>query len=222
MEALRILVEHATLKARATLGMFRVLRVLRVKAACVGLAALAGGTAFVASTLADAARYERHPFAIPAAVTPSIPWEARRAAFADRMTRAFDLPPSVAGEFAEWILEAGQRQELAPELLASLVLAESAFRKNARSSVGAIGPAQVRDDYWRSFCGGDLHEPANNIYCAAQILASFRDRCGALLCALHSYNLGATGARHAYWAPAKARYVAKIQSGLDRFESVTL
>ena len=38
-------------------------------------------------------------------------------------------------------------------LLASLVLIESSFRKDAVSHVGAIGPAQVRPEMWSSFCG---------------------------------------------------------------------
>ena len=206
MEAIRVLLERATFRAKVAVGAFT------ITAAAV----------MVASTFADSERYEREPFAVPAPASPSVSWDEQRAAFADRMTRAFDLPPAVAGEFAEWILEASQRQQLAPELLASLVLAESAFRKNARSSVGAIGPAQIRDEYWGAFCGGDLHQPADNIYCGAQILASFRDACGALRCALHSYNLGPNGARHAYWAPAKARYVAKIESGLARFDAIAM
>ena len=188
----------------------------------LGTLLVAALAASVASTLADAQRYERLAFALPAAASPSIPWDEERAAFADRMTRAFEIHPAVAGEFAEWILEAAQRQELAPELVASLVLAESSFRKNVRSSVGAIGPAQVRGKYWRSFCGGDLHEPADNIYCGAQILAAFRDSCGELQCALHSYNLGARGARHAHWDRAALRYIAKIENGLARFEGVAM
>ena len=80
----------------------------------------------------------------------------------------------------------------------------------------------MRDEYWRSFCGGDLSKPADNIYCGAQILASFRDSCGELQCALHSYNLGATGARHAHWERAALRYIAKIENGLARFEGVAM
>lgn len=187
-----------------------------------GALLFAGLAAFALSTVADAQRSERLAFALPAAETPSVPWEKERAAFADRMTRAFEIHPAVAGEFAEWILEAANRQELAPELVASLVLAESSFRKNVRSSVGAVGPAQIRGEFWRSFCGGDLHEPADNIYCGAQILASFWDACGELQCALHSYNLGPTGARHADWEHARGRYVRKIENGLARFEGVAM
>ena len=187
-----------------------------------GALVLAGCAAFALATVADAQRYARVAFALPAAATPSIPWEEERAAFADRMTRALDIHPAVAGEFAEWILEAAHRQELEPELVASLVLAESSFRKNARSSVGAFGPAQIRGEFWRSFCGGDLREPADNIYCGAQILASFWEACGELQCALHSYNLGPTGARLADWEHARGRYVRKIQNGLARFDGVAM
>ena len=183
---------------------------------------LAGVAAFGLSMGTDAQRYERVAFALPAAQTPSIPWEEERAVFAERMTRAFDIHPAVAGEFAEWILEAASRQDLEPELVASLVLTESSFRKHARSRVGAIGPAQIRGEFWRSFCGGDLREPADNIYCGAQILASFWDACGELHCALHSYNLGPTGARLASWERAGVRYVKKIERGLARLESVVM
>ena len=183
---------------------------------------LAGVVAFALSTGTDAQRYERVAFALPAAQTPSVPWDEERAAFADRMARAFDIHPAVAEEFAEWILEAANRQELEPELVASLVLTESSFRKHARSHVGAIGPAQIRGEFWRSFCGGDLREPADNIYCGAQILASFQDACGDLHCALHSYNLGPTGARLASWERAGVRYVKKIERGLARLESVAM
>ena len=106
----------------------------------VGALLLAGVAALTFSTGTDAQRYERVAFALPAAQTPSVPWEEERAEFADRMTRAFDIRPAVAEEFAEWILEAASRQELEPELLASLVLAESSFRKRARSRVRGDRP----------------------------------------------------------------------------------
>jgi soluble lytic murein transglycosylase-like protein len=151
--------------------------------------------------------YQRIPFAIPAAEHARLPWYAEVQAFGDKVSRAFGVKPSTANEFASWILEASARQQLEPELLASLVHTESTFRKNARSHVGAVGPAQVRPNYWSAFCGSsDLHDPAENIYCGAQVLSHLRERCGGELCALKAYNIG----MHSEQIQAARRYVAKI------------
>ena len=77
---------------------------------------------------------------------------------------AADPEAETAGEPAPRYRVAAERlleQGLEPELLASLVLTESSFRKDVVSHVGAIGPAQVRPDYWSGFCGSsDLLDPA--------------------------------------------------------------
>lgn len=175
-----------------------------------------------ARNLSDAARPHAQALALPAAHPPSISWDAERVAFAEKKRMAFGLRTTVAQEFAGWILEAAERQGLEPELLASVVLAESSFRKDVRSSVGAFGPAQVRIDYWRSFCGDDLRDPAENIYCGAQILATFQDTCGDIECALRYYNLGPRNANRSRWLRAGSRYVAKIDDGLAQLQGVAL
>ena len=172
--------------------------------------------------LSDATQPQAHAVELPAAPSPSVSWADERKAFAEKKSMAFGLRHAVAHEFAGWILEAATRQQLSPELLASVVLAESSFRKNVRSKVGAFGPAQVRVDYWHSFCGGDLHDPAENIYCGAQILATFQDACGGIECALRYYNLGPRNANRTRWLPAGARYIAKIDDGLAQLEGVVL
>ena len=101
--------------------------------------------------------------------TPSAIRSARHLACAE--TR----PPSLPAGFSKPVSGRG----LEPELLASLVLTESSFRKDVVSHVGAIGPAQVRPEYWSGFCGSnDLLDPAENIYCGAQVLSHLMDRCG--------------------------------------------
>lgn len=149
-------------------------------------------------------------FATPA-LDSKTPWASEVDGYADRVASAFGISERKADEFAGWILEASTRQDLDADVLASLVLTESSFRKNVRSSVGAVGPAQVRAEFWSSFCGTDeLHvNPAENIYCGAQILSYFADRCGAMDCALHAYNVGQYNRDH-YRELAGARYVAKI------------
>ena len=122
-------------------------------------------------------------------------------------------------EFSPWILEAAKRQQLEPELLAGLVITESSFRKNVTSSVGAIGPAQVRPELWSQFCGtGELSDPAENIYCGAQILAYYKDRCGAEDCALQAYNIGPYSRK----VKAGQRYVTKVGRWRDALVNIRL
>ena len=149
--------------------------------------------------------YRTVAFAKPA--LPSVTWEERVAAFGDRLGAAFGLEPGRAGQFAGWILEAADRQRLEPELIASLVQVESAFRKHARSHTGAIGPAQVTPRYWAEFCGGDdLNDPRHNIHCGAQVLAHLKELCGGGDCALVAYNVGRNSTRK----QAGRRFVSKV------------
>ena len=146
-------------------------------------------------------------FALPATQSESMSWQTEVDAFGHKVSQAFGVHRQTATEFAGWILEASERQDLDPELLASLVLTESSFRKNAVSHVGAIGPAQVRPDYWSGFCGSNnLHEPAENIYCGAQVLSHLQERCGDEVCAVKAYNVGIHSGEH----DAAARYASKI------------
>ena len=151
-------------------------------------------------------------------------WAEERNAFAARLVQAFDLERSVAAEFAGWILEASTRQALPPELLASLVMTESSFRKNVRSPMGAVGPGQVHPDLWAAWCGADLTEPEENVHCAAGILAHYVEVCAqssavAEACALRSYNVGYRNRNNRYFAAAADRYLAKIQRYLADLES---
>ena len=197
-----------------------------------------GILAFASIAHSPASGYGPEPFAIPAPMRPSMTWETERAVFAERIHQAFGVSAPVALEFSGWILEGADRQDLPPELLASLVFAESTFRTAVQSSMGAIGPAQVRSDFWQSFCGGDLTDPEQNIYCGAQILSSFHDRCADVsgvpgyghfsasvrdhVCALKSYNVGPSKRGSALWRNAGMRYVDKIEAGMSQLQNVQL
>jgi soluble lytic murein transglycosylase-like protein len=158
-------------------------------------------------------------FAVPAAADAGEPWRETVDEFASRVSQAFGVRGSDASEFAGWILEASERQGLDPELLASLVHTESTFRKHARSHKGAVGPAQVKPKIWSEFCGtSNLLDPAENIYCGAQVLSFLRDECGDDLCALQAYNTGKPGAG----LSAARRYVAKIDRARDRLRNIEL
>lgn len=140
--------------------------------------------------------------------------------FARKLVIGFSLKPATAVEFSDWIIEASARQRLQPELIASLVFAESSFRKSVQSHVGAIGPAQVRPHYWGEFCGqNDLYDPEQNIYCGTQILGLLLERCaGDQVCALSAYNIGMNSNRRA----AGLRYVAKIDLHMQRLQGGSL
>jgi soluble lytic murein transglycosylase-like protein len=163
--------------------------------------------------------YQRVAFAIPAAEHTNVAWQTEVDAFGYKVSQAFGVRRSTANEFASWILEASLRHDLEPELLASLVHTESTFRKVALSPVGAIGPAQVRPNYWSGFCGSsNLDDPAENIYCGAQVLSHLRDRCGDDQCALRAYNIGI----YSQEIQAASRYVAKIDLARDRLRNHSL
>ena len=161
-------------------------------------------------------------FALPAQALPVPTWQQRVDQLGARIAAGFGISPVTASEFAPWLLEAAERHRLSPDLLAGLVLTESSFRKRATSVVGAIGPAQVRPEYWRGFCGTkDLHDPAENIYCGAMILAHFKDRCGDEACALKAYNIGPHERRRGVQI-AGQRYVTKVGQLRDRLAEVVL
>ena len=194
-----------------------------VGATRIGALAMLATLAVSSSIFArDDARVEI-PLDIPFPSYERPTWPEQRDAFGARLAEGYALDDARATEFAGWILEAAFRQDLEPELLASLVMTESSFRTDARSSVGAIGPAQVQPLLWNEFCSVDLTNPEENVYCGALILAYYRERCGhvaatpedAEACALRSYNVGYRNRNNAYFMPAADRYVAKINRHLS-------
>ena len=178
----------------------------------------AAACAFVAAGIATRVDDERRvsvALPLPHAASRST-WGEQRDAFAARLVQAFDLERSAADDFAGWILEASTRQALAPELLASLIMTESSFRKNVRSTTGAVGPGQVHPDLWGVWCDANVADPEENIDCAAGILAHYVDVCAqsspdAEACALRSYNVGYRNRNNRFFAAAADRYLAKIQ-----------
>ena len=178
---------------------------------------LAFVVAFMLGALAPAKGHVSTPMALPEWNDQVPSWDAQVDAFAHRVAAGFGVRTEVAREFSPWILEASSRQRLAPELLAGLVLTESSFRKNVTSPVGAVGPAQIRPDFWAQFCGtANLLDPEENIYCGAQILAHYMERCGAEDCALRAYNIGPYSPK----VQAGQRYVAKVAGWRDTLEGV--
>lgn len=173
----------------------------------------------VLATMAPSTEMVRERLALAEWGDHVAPWSTEVEAFALRITQGYGVRHDVAMEFAPWILEASERQQLEPELLAGLILTESSFRKNVTSPVGAIGPAQVRPEFWSQFCGtGELGDPAENIYCGAQILAYYKERCGGEDCALQAYNIGPYSGR----LQAGQRYVTKVGQWRDALVNISI
>ena len=173
-------------------------------------------------TFINAKQYtpEQHTIAFAKPFAGQLAYDQEVANLGGRISSAFGIRQTVAEEFSYWLVEASERQGISPDVLASLVLTESSFRKNVRSAVGAVGPAQVRPDYWAAFCGQDhLDDPEQNVYCGAQVLGHLLERCtGDMICALGSYNVGPNATR----GRAAARYVAKIDLHLERLGNQSL
>ncbi len=172
----------------------------------------------------DGADFGRRTLPVPLpAVSADATWAAEVQAFANRLASAFGLSERRAAEFSGWILEAARRQQLSPELIAGLVHTESSFRKRVRSVTGAIGPAQVNPRYWEEHCGGgNLWDPGENIYCGAQVLAHFMERCGELSCALARYNVGGRNMSDPYYRGVGLRYFAKVGEHRDQVVRASL
>ena len=100
-----------------------------------------------------------------------------------------NMLPSAGREWAGTITAAATKNDLDPNLLAALVWSESAFNKNAKSSAGAVGLAQLMPATAAGL-GVNPHDPVQNINGAAKYLAAQIDRFGSTELGLAAYNAG--------------------------------
>lgn len=136
----------------------------------------------------------------------------QEAQLATSLQESYKIGRDRARKFAAWILEAHMKSGVPVGHIAALLATESSFRYQARSHVGAIGPAQVVPRYWSDFCQGSLDDPDANVICGARVLAHYRESCPDWRCAFQKYNVGPRGYRDPKNAGAIKRYIAKIQS----------
>ena len=144
--------------------------------------------------------------ATTAAVAPSVPSSAASPATASTWTAAsplaaasgaltgtslaaFDRVASTIPHHAE-IRDAALRARIDPLLLASLVKAESGFRTNAVSSVGAQGLCQLMPATARSMGVTDPFDATQNLRAGARYLAHNLDLYGRTDLALAAYQAG--------------------------------
>lgn len=208
---LRAVVSHAGFRFAALLA--SVPLVVSLSLAGVPMAL---GASLTVTTLAHAAAPIHKPLVLPSIET-RLPWPDEVGSFARRLEDAFGIDARRAGTFADWILEASARQQVPPELIAGLIYTESSFRMRARSWAGAVGPTQVKPNFWQDFCGGrDLLDPEHNVYCGAQVLVHYMQQCGEFDCALRLYNVGPGNMRKPHMQRASHRYLAKVEGHRSR------
>lgn len=149
----------------------------------------------------------------------SLSWEDEVNRFAARLADAYDIDKGKAHKFSGWILEAAYENQQSPDLIASIIMTESSFRTNVRSSAGAVGPVQVRPKYWSDHCG-DLNDPLDNIRCGAMVIRKYSDMAnGNVKTALKMYNVGPTNVKEKKLVEASDRYVSKIVRHLAMLEN---
>lgn len=146
--------------------------------------------------------------------------EIRR--LANTLRASYQMGEIRAVKFASWILEAHTKSGVPVGHIAALLATESSFRYQARSHVGAIGPAQVVPRFWSEFCKGSLKEPGANVLCGARVLAHYRKTCPDWRCAFQKYNVGPRGYIDPENAEAIKRYIAKIQSHQAELEAASV
>lgn len=153
-------------------------------------------------------------------------FETEVRSFANQLRNTFGINPTRALNFSEWILVAVESTSIPKEVMAALVVSESSFRYKLRSSVGAVGPAQVRPVFWGEKCGsGDLeNDPEFNIRCGVTALNEYLEKecSGDMVCALQTYNVGPTNYHNPDYEGAKQRYISKIKTNMSKLTGYTI
>ena len=101
-------------------------------------------------------------------------------------------------KYEQEIIDAGEKYDLEPELIAAVIYAESKFDEEATSSVGARGLMQLMPDTldWLSRLldepnpSGNIEDPETNIKYGTYYLKHLMDRFGSWETALAAYNAG--------------------------------
>ena len=106
---------------------------------------------------------------------------------------AYAVESNTANRVAPIIIQAAEKYDLNPLMLAAMIQQESSYRNYVISPAGAIGLTQIMPNYWQQICPGDLFEEATNINCGSFILAKYNQSAGSWKKALAYYNVGPTG-----------------------------
>jgi len=124
---------------------------------------------------------------------------------------------TVMGRFGDIIREASEKYRLSPELLESIIKAESAGNPGAISSAGAKGLMQLADTTASDMGVRDAFDPGENIHAGAKYLRWLIDKFGDLKKALAAYNAGPETVKRYNGIPPyqeTRKYVQTVISGL--------
>lgn len=103
------------------------------------------------------------------------------------------MPRPVPAELVPIFLEAGEKYDIDPNLLAAQAFKESRYNARAVSRIGAEGIMQLKPKTARSLGVTDSFDPRQNIMGGAKYLRKQLDRFnGDLTMALAAYNAGST------------------------------
>lgn len=135
-------------------------------------------------------KYSQPPFPQRTSTEPSDKSDDSGQQLSLGIQQAFDISDETADRLAPIIIEQANQYDISPFLIAAVIMQESSYRSNARSSAGAVGLTQVIPKFWRSQCDGSLRQEYNNIKCGTYILSTYNKLAGNWLQALAYYNVG--------------------------------
>lgn len=146
-------------------------------------------------------------------------------------------------KYEQEIIDAGEKYNLEPELIAAVIYAESKFNEDATSSVGAMGLMQLMPETFQWLCDkrgeehsdDELYDPYINIDYGAFCLGWLYEHFGDIYTACAAYNAG-IGAVEG-WLESDtytndgvtlsnipysetSNYVAKIRSAVPRYNEL--
>lgn len=178
--------------------------------------AVAASTAGAAPTGGQARGMTTFAAGAPVPTTPARPGAPAAAGFSGDWARGL---PAAGRAWAPSIERAALRAGVEPELLASLVWAESGFQPGARSHAGAIGLAQLMPGTAAGL-GVDPHDPQQNLDGGARFLAEQLRRFGRPELALAAYNAGPARVESAGGIPAIAETQAYVPRVMGYYQQL--
>ena len=134
---------------------------------------------------------------------------------------AYAVESNTANRVAPIIIQAAEKYDLNPLMLAAMIQQESSYRNYVISPAGAIGLTQIMPNYWQQICPGDLFEEATNINCGSFILAKYNQSAGSWKKALAYYNVGPTGYKSSWKMKRQGKkYAREVKQHEEKLKKV--
>lgn len=158
--------------------------------------------------------------ALESSVSSLVYDENYSAELGEKISEAHNIDPEKAVMYADWITEGSLYFRVPDKIIASLIMAESGYNEDRVSSVGAVGPSQIRLGFWKQECPLAKVDPRENVICSAYILKTYYlNTCDKNWeCALKVYNLGPSNYRNSKFRSAGERYLKKIKYYASQFD----